>query len=442
MIKREKFSPLILLLCVVFLSVLLTGCNGQSEPQPSSEDPQPISKATDYENIKNVGMNVQFTSQMDAAKTEEGMYYVEDWPISVYEGKSPWNHRGNIVYLDYDSHQKMYLCNIPGCAHNSQNCQSYVEFSRSVCLFTNADGTVLFLMSEGAKNGEIYDEEDVGRLISMNPDGTNRKEVLRLESTQSFNQDPVFANNDIVIFSIQDFNKNTKSYSTKILQLEIVSGTIETLYEHKGMCSLRDILPNGDMIISVYDGHMQVNSPVNMEMIRIRPDGSSESVYTSGKTMPLVVEGDIIVTETKGETVNISIENLLTEEYSTVTIDNIPNRLPALVFGVTDEKAHLRYYTLNGEESEAHELFVGLKDGSVTEKTLHYDSEYGSDYVTIVARYKKSYLVKVGREKVSKTYTGDDGIPITVEGIDSVYATISIEDYWNNIPEYVLFRIA
>lgn len=439
MIKRVKKAFLFFILCAVCAAVFLTGCSDSDEYQPSEEGQQPIPESIDFASIKNVGMNVQFTSQTDAAKTEKGMYYVEDWPISVYEGKSPWNHRGNIVYLDYDSHQKMYLCNIPGCAHNNQNCQSYVEFSRSVCLFTNADGTVLFLMSEGAKNGEIYDEEDVGKLISMNPDGANRKEILRLESTQSFNQDPVFANNDIVIISIQDFNKNTKSYSTMILQLEIVSGTIETIYEHKGMCSLRDILPNGDLIISVYDGQMQVNSPANMEMIRVRPDGSSESVYASGKTMPLVVEGEIIVTETEGETVNISIENLLTGEYSTVTIDNVPNRLPALVFGVTDEKAHLRYYTLNGEESEARELYVGLKDGSVTEKTLYYDSEYGSDYVTIVARYEKNYLVKIGREKVSKTYTGDDGIPITVEGIDSVYATISIENYWNNIPEYVLF---
>ncbi len=439
MIKRVKKAFLFFILCAVCTAVFLTGCSNSDEYQPSEEEQQPIPESIDFASIKNVGMNVQFTSQTDAAKTEKGMYYVEDWPISVYEEKSPWSHRGNIIYLDYDSHRKMYLCNIPGCAHNSQNCQSYVEFSRSVCLFTNADGTVLFLMSEGAKNGEIYDEKDVGRLVSMNSDGTNRKDVLILESTQSFNQDPVFANNDIVIFSLQDFNGNTKSTSTKILKLDIVSGIIETLYVHNGICSLRDILSNGDLIISVYNGQMQVNSSVNMEMIRIRPDGSSESVYSSGKTMPLVVEGDIIVTETEGETVTITRENLLTREETSVHVNNIPSRLPALVSGVTEGKAHLRYYILNGEESEPHELFVDLKDGSIIEKTLRYDSDYGSDFVTIVARYKNGYLVKVGREKVSKTYTGDDGIPITVEGIDSVYATISIENYWNNIPEYILF---
>ncbi len=439
MIKKEKISSLVLVICVVYAAVLFTGCSNREESQLPEEEQQPISESIDFESIKNVGMNVQFTSQTDAAKTEKGMYYVEDWPISVYEEKSPWIHRGNIVYMDYDSHKSMYLCNVPGCTHNSQNCQSYVEFSRSVCLFTNSNGTVLFLMSEGAKNGEIYDEEDVGRLLSMDPDGTNRKEVLRLGSTQSFNQDPVFANNDIVIFSIQDFNKSTKSTSTMIVKLDIFTGTVETLYEHNGICSLKDILPNGDMIVAVYDGQIQVNSPANMEIIRIGQDGSSENVYTPSKTMPLINDGKIIITETEGEVISITVKDLITGEDTIIHVSNIPSRLPAVLSGVTEGKAHLRYYTLNGEESEPHELFVDLKDGSVTEKTLHYDSDYGLDFVTIVARYEKGYLVKIGREKVAKTYIGADGIPISIEGIDSVYATITSEDYWSNVSEYERF---
>ena len=428
---------------IIIVAIVFSGCGHENNIQPISpeEDSQPIENNIDYKGFKHVGLNTQFPINTDGAKTEHGMYYVEDWPVWTYEYESNWVHRGSIVYLDYDSHKRSYLCSIPDCPHNNENCQAFVEFSRGVCLFTNANESLLFLLSEGALNGEIFDEEkDVGRLYSMNLDGTNRKEILKLNPSQSFSQSPVFANDEAVIFSIEEFNETTKTSSMVILKFEIKTGETERLYESDGVASFNAVLPNGDLIITTSDGQPKVNQPTRMEVLRIKPDGSKENVYTPSDTIPLVNDGKIIITDTEGETATITVVDLLSGESSSVTVQGISTRLPVFVFGLTDNKAHLRYYTTGGEETETHELLVDLRDGKVTEKKLRYESENGSNFISIVAKYESGYLISVGKTSLSKTYIDEDGVSTEVNGTELMYATIPFDDYWNNRPNYEFFN--
>ena len=119
------------------------------------------------------------------AKTSHGYYEIIDWPDFMLPADHGFTRYGNIVYTDYATCQKNYLCNIPGCAHNTPDCTSFVQYSFGAVLFTDYSESHLYLLSLGFHEKEMK-PEDVGTVTEMNMDGTSRRVVCTLSSNESF----------------------------------------------------------------------------------------------------------------------------------------------------------------------------------------------------------------------------------------------------------------
>lgn len=119
--------------------------------------------------------------------TDHGYYYI--------------NEAGtNLMYIDYASKQEVYLCNSPGCKHDTEECASYIgsEGGLENSLFYYRDHLYLFRHpydNDGATSTVISDDYSIvdglsveGSLASepatlyrMNPDGTQREKVYTFE---------------------------------------------------------------------------------------------------------------------------------------------------------------------------------------------------------------------------------------------------------------------
>ena len=320
-------------------TVLLASCFSNPESLPPLPVEENQSSAIEYTQLRKVGFDSSIPVSISAAKTKSGMYYVDVWPLNVYEKATPWDCKGNIIYIDYESHRKIYLCNVPGCAHNTEDCASYVSFSRGICMFTNLSETRLFYLSEGATEGEVYSEDDIGRIVSMKMDGTERKELLRLKSTQSFlTQDPIFADDNYLILPILDYRKTDASYQTMIISIDINTGDSEILLEYPGKCSLKDIMGNGDFIIQTYSGE----SGSEMVISRVGNEEQEAIIFNSDSVSPMVSDRKLIITEQKEGTAYITVKDIETEVEDQYYISSIPEtRYPLFVFGLASSKCCL-----------------------------------------------------------------------------------------------------
>ena len=112
------------------------------------------------------------------AKTESGYYELLKWPNELNK-ESSLIRNGNIIYTDYSSAQRLFLCNVPGCAHNSNDCTSFLSYSGFCVLFTNCSETKLYALSGGDYDVQYNDESELPTITQMDMDGSNRKELVR-----------------------------------------------------------------------------------------------------------------------------------------------------------------------------------------------------------------------------------------------------------------------
>ena len=89
---------------------------------------------------------------------------------------SAQNNSLNILYTDYATDIRTYLCADPDCTHNSDTCTSWFSFLGSAYPFTSADGSKIYLVTTGyADNaGSISDEQNYGTI-------TNSMQMVQIE---------------------------------------------------------------------------------------------------------------------------------------------------------------------------------------------------------------------------------------------------------------------
>lgn len=92
-----------------------------------------------------------------------GIYY-----LAVNDGDSG---SARIVYIDSTTNQKSLLCIDPECSHDSESCSAYVK----------GDSIGNLLLTDGNKDCLLLLQYDTGSLIRMNLDGTEKKEIIKLD---------------------------------------------------------------------------------------------------------------------------------------------------------------------------------------------------------------------------------------------------------------------
>lgn len=110
------------------------------------------------------------------------------WKDGFYTTQS--NHEGgfeNLMYIDYESKKKVFLCNKAECRHDDETCTSYIPGEGAQGLFVY-DGKLYRLSNAYSDEGQSA----VPGLFVSDLDGTNSRLLYQLESGMSWLRDFVF----------------------------------------------------------------------------------------------------------------------------------------------------------------------------------------------------------------------------------------------------------
>ena len=84
----------------------------------------------------------------------------------------------NILYTDFATTQRIYLCNMPNCTHDNDRCTSWCTYTAGGSyLFTSLDGQKLYYVQRGTEDGAASDGASTGKIFVMNADEIGRAHV-------------------------------------------------------------------------------------------------------------------------------------------------------------------------------------------------------------------------------------------------------------------------
>lgn len=207
------------LLCGIFAVSSLTGCSGSKGTDASGKT------AMGDLGIRGELSLLTSGSIYNDCGTDHGYYYIN------VEGT-------NLMYIDYASKQEVYLCNSPGCKHDTEECTSYINWESGLqnSLFYYKEHLYLFSHpydNDGATSTVIsYDDSSTDGLsidnslasapavlYRMNPDGTQREKVYTFEEGLTL-EDTILNDDSGLYFIAKELKSEKKDGNTTSVSSE------------------------------------------------------------------------------------------------------------------------------------------------------------------------------------------------------------------------------
>lgn len=188
-----------------FLLVSLSACSsspssGQCEENPTNTPQNTISECT--------------------AATENGFYRSD-----IY-----FSGGANISYVDFSSRQELFLCNNPNCTHDSDTCISYYPFDGKTQLsgvLTVGDHLLAFQ--------QVPSESALPHIDLLALNGAFERRIAEFKANQKLPHtamdDSYFTDQKNLYFVLTDTDSKTAKNTLSVVQLDLETGNLKTLYQ-------------------------------------------------------------------------------------------------------------------------------------------------------------------------------------------------------------------
>lgn len=444
--KDRRYCRNLILVGIVLLitSISIVSCNNSYIPDYDTEDDielsDEIGPKTEYLPIRVTGDLHDSVVLEHGAKTKHGYYEVISWPPDMLPQSEGETLYGNIVYTDYDTCRRVYLCNVPGCAHNTPDCTSFVSYSGSWTLFTDYSERHLYFVSRGRHLRDIS-STDLATIIEMDMDGSDRRIVCKLQANESFRTNTVIVASDEYVYATTTHagfvdNGPIDQYVLERIwfadgRREVVCPLLNNYEKHETLLS---VWGTEELIISEHvtgDEHER-----GVYRCRVSQDGELIERFSP--------EGTFGYYSNKYRITGNELEHKATVtaiDYETdkrITIENVPaeTRSPGRIVIYVRDGNRINWTFLD-ENGKNRDYILDFSDGSIKELTLRQRNTYEDRAIAIIADAGDSYLVVIGEKNSSITLTDLNGIPHKYDLRDyPEYALISKQDYWDCNPNY------
>ncbi len=396
----------------------------------------------EYDQIKMAG---RIAGMAGATGTNErGYYSILNWPNEAMTTEEKENQilHGNLIYTDYETRQTIFLCNVPGCAHNSPDCTSFIwNTVRASTLFTSYSGDRLFYISYGSSTDGT---KDVGKytLTEMNLDGSERRTVCVLAANEEFSDTLNFIVSDRFVYAAIAMVEGEPGYEERTVTLERIwydSGKRETIRQ------LNPTQNEAQYLFNVADERFLVlrcfsnengKRIVSFEII----DQEGETIETVGPVdSKEYVNGDEqygLKIEKNGDIATATLEFLDSGEKRIIHDIPYTSSNPAYCWGGYENKFIIQYgWMENGQDCEKALILDFAKETwEEFELRLETNRHY---FVQPIAETGDEYLVLIDRKDGTIILNDTKGIPHTCKyPYRPTYALITKEDFWNSVPNY------
>lgn len=345
----------------------------------------------------------------------------------------------NVLYTDYETKNRTYLCANPDCLHNSDSCTSCFPPIGAAYLFANEYQNKVYLVAAGTISDETVPGSTSvnGCIYDFNPDGSNRNVLYRLQSNEQFSGTAA-ANNLKMYAGVQVADPETAKTVYEIREIDLKTGGARTIYSTENGAerifgaysdclvleevddtsrkyhSLNVITGQKSETEYSYDYTADVRTELADKnfVYSLRSDGyPNASLYRidliSGSEERIAA--DIAIYDVDTTTISGIFENH-------VEIETSDNRTPGNI--------KLIKYIVNADS------------GACSTSKLQYEQAGQMRNVYILAENEDFFLVRNGAKLYELTVTDNTGTPSTFEASFPQYALIQKSDYWDNIANY------
>ena len=428
------YNKIISVIMLVIMLMMLASC-GKNENTPQ-EDETPGPEPGETISLEVVFNEVGKTIMNYGGGNERGFYDVIPRVWNIGEQISTGEFDNNIVYTDYETKNRVYLCNDPACKHDSESCTSYIKSSSNAAVFPIGENLICFRF--GKTNGTASKEEDLCAVIVMDLNGSYRRTLYTLDPKEAFSQPLiVLADDKRIYFQISSLDENNN------INKNVVSLNIET-GEKKDVTKISTVY----MLVSAYDDCMLFyDTGTQTNMIYSLSDNSMteglagvSGVYKGSLSIDLeydVERGDYQkIFQAKNLTVVISdMKDGSVRRFGPYPMED--DHGPAGLTDVYDKHVCVTYITNLQTSSDTVVYILDYDTGNYVKNQLYSSNGGMSRPSTILADAGDSYLVYYDTTHAVQTFYDRQGVVHTVDNnAYPQYALINKDDYYSNVPNY------
>lgn len=413
---RQKARTLVRRFAVLLVSaLLLASC---SSPPPAASAPASSSAAPDAVSPAPLHMLSASGLGPQGLSTGQGYYELANTGEGCY----------NILYTDFSTKNRVFLCNRPECTHRDETCTSYL--SRGGFLFPLEGKIGLFLF--GTTLIDAPDEERRSRVYSMNYDGSSRKELFAMDPSVT-----VFSgmatDGRFFYFIATILGDDWADQSMELVRMDLQNGKVESLKKFGADVPFLGGV-TGDSLVFEYGAQTEDGFVYRCSVFSLST-GSEQVFYESPQEV--MVRGDqVLCWDKAGQmltavsaadgtvrqwpiSLNVADDTVITLNASEVQIDDF------IVFDLYEA----------GRQTQ---VLFDPQTGKFSPVTLTYAWIDGIQRpIYVLAQADDHLLVVNGSAIADIQYQKMDGTLETRQTVRTFYAFLSREDYLAGRPSYI-----
>lgn len=349
----------------------------------------------------------------------------------------------NIAYTDYQTATRIYLCNRPECKHFDTSCTSWLsseDCAGGVGLFT--DGNKLYVQRQGTGTEIGHPETMTGRspskIIEMNLNGSNRKELLVLTGSDSI-WGAIAADKNHLFFLLDSVIQINDELSVKrtLVAFDTETQDIVHLKEFELYTHLVGTSSDG-LVLKVIEQGAGNQTQSSIYLFNLSNGNFEKIKQWNGSHIISQVSNNILYC-IDSKNAQLSAVHLDTGDETVITTELPLHKDDTIIrLGIWDNHFMYRVYERGSHiASDIHDYSIDLKDGHYFENTLKYTAFNITSSVNILAESNNYFLVGYDKRSRSTKQIGPDGTSYSLEIDELLQGLIKKEDFWNNHAQYV-----
>lgn len=417
---------------IMMAMLLLCSCSNEAKQNDDPAEQNPASKVEEGETLSQEHLVMATDPYGGLFKSGVGT------KEGFYEQMIAFSDSMNILYTDYETGVRTYLCASPECLHNGDTCTSWFDVVGELCLFSNADQSQMFLFSGGDAYAAVDGKQPQGGCIyQFDPDGSNRKVLYQLAGNEEFTG-AVAVSDFYIYIKVQIVDTDTEEMSFEIRKINMETGESKSIYKTKNI---------NERIAGAFDEYIVLDEVTESERnyynLNVSTGEKSDAKYSYHYLNETRIE------ETFGEygyslrkqddlaSALYEIDMKTGQEREVCGNIEIYNTDATRILDRYD--GHIEIETSDTRDANNIQLLkyeVNLENGESKLCQLKYDMFGTIKNVPILAENDTDFLVQAGVKNGEITVVDEMGVPSRIETAILQYALISKADYWNNVDNY------
>lgn len=346
-----------------------------------------------------------------------------------YELTTIGDTASNILYTDFATHSRIFLCNRPDCKHQDESCTSFVEGWGSLFLMNDK----LCMIHYGNTDITAPDAERMTRVYSMNYDGSQRTELFAMDPSLTVFGGMVTDEENLYFMGIILDTKDPDKQTPALIKVDFSTGAYTALQEYSYPPYIGGVMENCLILEDAYEK----NGEFIFQYSTLSIPDCTQTVFFESPIQCTVQDNQVYQLDVAQRVIHVISPK--TGEATSWPLDMDVSETDYIQGG--SHEVQLPGYTsfsASSPDSDTDKKYlIELATGKTAPVRLTYTWYDGREKpIYILAVPNEDTLLVINRCELTQMNYLSEGSMITHDMLRSYYAFLPFDDYLNSVPNY------